>query len=903
MSELERCQQHSLQSFESDTPRIWVGDNGDGEYYLQAPGAYWGVAALELLCAPALDGHETVASVASHHRLLAGQIVRSLRSWENCGGLELRYIWGDGGRLRLVLVARALGQDLGAARASAAQILSGVTALFPGGYSFGPLSKPMPQDVTSWVEIERAEEERVPGPFVPPQIGFYYLVYPLGGGGTAWPRLPKLLAELDYPGFFSVALIPTRMTDLERRAIDYVETTMRYYSEPQQNLDYFGKQRTIPGDSGARDVYLSWQQFPERSGLLARIGVGGVQHEVSRLASLIGPVIAEGALGNPEKLPARFKTVTHLSKYDAYVTAPFGLVFSRLSHPVWERPPELAPITLERMRYFFSEEEAGGLFVLPVPDSHGVPGMPLSRPITARREHVRPDEPDKPGVVIGHELHYGETSSVVSVPLTAINRHVLVVGQPGSGKTTVVMTLSAGLWRDHGIPFLIIEPSTRQYRNFLTMEGLKDDVQVFVLGRDDLSPLRLNPLAPPPGVRQEVHASSVLASLKMSMPLSPPLPQLLEPALRRTYLLAGWEEDSTSADGLRPPTLRDLRDSFQAVFNDVDYQGEALNVGRAGRVRLESLLSGSRGRMIDTVESIDFGELLKKPVVLELADIKDPDDLAIVSSFILDQVRAYAEARRSTRGQLRHVTVIEEAHRLLSTGDARIVSSDDLNARAGLVRALAEAIAELRSVGEGFLLSSQRPSQLSPDAVANTGTRIIHRLDESDRERILNDFDASDLDRQVAARLGQGEAIMRTAEQHEPMVIRIQPASGVDTSEPTSDEIVSERMAATRDSVKKLLPYRLCTRGVCAAGCDPTIRSNGRRLALRVGDIAKKTWNDSGGTTDALKGIAELLVEASADDQVAYCGAVHLQVERMAFASNTTADIRPTIASAIRDAR
>jgi DNA helicase HerA-like ATPase len=902
VTELQPWGNQSLEVFESSSPRIWVGD-GD---YLDAVGSYWGVAALELLSVPALPNGETVASVATHHRMLAGQLVRSLRSWENRGGLELRYVWGTRGessRLRLVLVARAVGADLVSARASASQILSGMTGLFPSGYNFGPLTEPMPQDITAWAEIERAEEERVPGPFVPSDIEYYYLIYPLGGGGTAWPRLPKLLADLQHPGFFSVALIPTRMTEMERQAIDHIGTVMQYLSEPQQGYDYFGNQRTTPGDVGAHDVYLAWQQFPERSGLLARIGVAGAPHEVSRLASLIGPVIAEGAPDQHEKLPTRFKTVTTLNDYDAYVTANFGLVFSRLSHPVWNRPPEQAPITLERMRYFFSEEEAGGLFVLPVPDEHGVPGMALSRPVAARREHVRAADHDSSGVALGRELHYGQEASQVTLPLTAINRHVLVVGQPGSGKTTTVMTLLAELWREHHIPFLVIEPSTRQYRNFLTADGISEDVQVFVLGRDDLSPLRLNPLSPPPGVRQEVHASSVLASLKMSMPLSPPLPQLLEPALRRTYLMAGWEEDTTSADGLQPPTLRDLRDNFDVVFQDIDYQGEALNVGRAGRVRLDSLLSGSRGRMIDTVESTDFAKLLEQPVVIELADIKDPDDLAIVSSFILDQVRAIAEARRSTRGQLRHVTVIEEAHRLLSAGAARVVANDDLNARAGLVRALVDAIAELRSVGEGFVLSSQRPSQLSSDAVANTGTRILHRLDATDRDSILNDFDASDLDRQVAARLGQGEALMRTAEQHEPIAIRIQPANGVDSSEPTADEVVSERMATSREAMKHLLPYRLCTRDVCSSGCDPSVRSAGRKLGLLVGEKAKAAWNESGGSPTALKGIVDLLTRGAHSNQVSYCGAVHLKVEQKAFRIDDGTDIRRVIAQAIEDAR
>ena len=55
-----------------------------------------------------------------------------------------------------------------------------------------------------------------------------------------------------------------------------------------------------------------------------------------------------------------------------------------------------------------------------------------------------------------------------------------------------------------------------------------------MLGRDDVAPLRLNPLAPPPGVRRETHAGSLLASFKAALPLVAPQPQLLEQAIAST---------------------------------------------------------------------------------------------------------------------------------------------------------------------------------------------------------------------------------------------------------------------------------------------------------------------------------------------------------------------------------
>ena len=139
--------------------------------------------------------------------------------------------------------------------------------------------------------------------------------------------------------------------------------------------------------------------------------------------------------------------------------------------------------------------------MLPVPDAQGVPGFPRARRVAQRRAYIAPDIDDGPSVSLGEILHHGQPAGPLRLPLKAINRHVLTVGAPGSGKTTSVHTLLAELWREHHIPFLALEPAKTEYRSLLKAPGL-EQLQVICLGRDDLSPLRLNPLAPPPGVRR-----------------------------------------------------------------------------------------------------------------------------------------------------------------------------------------------------------------------------------------------------------------------------------------------------------------------------------------------------------------------------------------------------------------
>jgi DNA helicase HerA-like ATPase len=881
-------------------PPLWTGDGR----LLEAPGHFWGAAAVELVAAPTLRDGELPTAAASEHRQLASRIVRSLRPWQNAGSFELRYVWGDpriAGRLRVLLIGRALGRQLESARTWAAQMLENVTALFPAGYEFGPVQTALPDMIEAWAEIERVEEARLPGPFVPPGVAsYYYLVHPLGGSGAAWPGLPRVLADVARPGFLSIALVPTIMTDLERAAIDRICTLARHLSEPQPGYDFFGNQTTTPADAAARDLYAAWQHFPERTGVLARIGVATSRVDLARVASLVGSVIVDGAEELAAEAPTNFKIVADLTDYEAFQATALGLVFPRSRHEVWKLPENQAPISVERMPYFFSELEAGGLLVLPVPDEQGLPGMPRARVAASRREVISRGVTES-GLRLGTTVDRGRAGTAAVVPLSAVNRHTLIVGASGWGKTTTVLTMLAELWREHHIPFFVLEPTKTEYRSLLDSRGFAE-LRVICLGRDDIAPLRLNPLAPPPKVRREVHVNAVMAALKLALPLLPPLPQLLEEALDHTYELAGWDYDTRPEDGLAPPTLRSLLDTFEALFKQQGYVGEANNVGVALSVRLRSLLRGSRGRMLDTVESVEFTDLMSRPVVVEMDEISDNDDKLVLSALMLDRVRSAARARGSSGGQLQHVTVIEEAHRLLSGGIAGDKSSGD-NLRADAVGAFCDAISELRGYGEGFILSSQSPTALASGAVANTSVRILHLMESSDdREVMLRDLEGSPLDREVAARLAAGEALARWPGREEAELIKVQPADGVDSGRRISDDQVRAAMAAANDGVYELLPYSLCTRDMCLSGCQPRVRSTGHALAVELGAEARKHWSDAGEhKVQALEPIMSgIRSRAGAEPQLAYCTAVHLAVANSAFNFRGGIDIRPRLIQAVR---
>ena len=87
------------------------------------------------------------------------------------------------------------------------------------------------------------------------------------------------------------------------------------------------------------------------------------------------------------------------------------------------------------------------------------------------------------------------------------------------------------------------------------------------------------------------------------------------------------------------------------------------------KVRLSSLRLGTTGRFLEGGHQLDFGALLDGNAVLEIEDVGDDSDKAFLMGTVLIRLAEHLRManRSGLRGSagLRHLTVIEEAHRLL----------------------------------------------------------------------------------------------------------------------------------------------------------------------------------------------------------------------------------------------
>ena len=139
--------------------------------------------------------------------------------------------------------------------------------------------------------------------------------------------------------------------------------------------------------------------------------------------------------------------------------------------------------------------------------------------------------------------------------------------------------------------------------------------------------------------------------------------------------------------------------------------------------------------MLNTESSFPVDKLLRCPVVLELEDIGDDDVKAFIIGIFLVQLYD-TENFAGKRAELRHVLLIEEAHRLLQNVDTS-QSSEAANPRGKAVEFFCNMLAEIRAFGQGMIISDQMPTKLAPDVLKNTNIKITHRIvTQEDREAI-----------------------------------------------------------------------------------------------------------------------------------------------------------------------
>lgn len=450
-----------------------------------------------------------------------------------------------------------------------------------------------------------------------------------------------------------------------------------------------------------------------------------------------------------------------------------------LRHPVFALSPALLdqhpsfsvyPATVDATAALSGKELA---YSLNFPKK-SVPGLPVIECASFGRNVSTFDgtQPQQ-GLCIGKVFHMHREERIRTfLSKDSLASHTFVTGSTGAGKTnTVCRILDQAL--DQQVNFLVIEPAKGEYKD---VYGGREDVNVFGTNPEFTPLLRINPFSFPSGIHVLEHLDRLVEIFNVCWPMYAAMPAVLKDAVARSYEDCGWDlaasDNPYGADLF--PCFADVARNVREILDSSEYDAENKGAYKGSLLtRLNSLTNGLNGMMLSSNE-VDASVLFDANTVIDLSRIGSAETKSLLMGLLVLKLQEHRMAEKKGMNQpLRHLTVLEEAHNLLKRSSSSQGSeSGDLAGKS--VEIISNAIAEMRTYGEGFIIADQAPGLLDMAAIRNTNTKIIHRLpDLSDRELAGRAANLNDQQIVELARLPKGVAAIYQNDWVEPVLCKI----------------------------------------------------------------------------------------------------------------------------------
>lgn len=427
-----------------------------------------------------------------------------------------------------------------------------------------------------------------------------------------------------------------------------------------------------------------------------------------------------------------------------------------------------------------------------------VPGLRLIRNASRFATNppiVREKEQGGKPVNMGDVLDTGApTYQTYRLDLNQLVRHTLVAGTNGSGKTNTCKSL-LGKVQQEKIPFLVIEPAKTEYLDWALQENARraarkeKKIRIFApgyFGSSQVEKLHLNPFQPTAvegsWINIMPHLDRFKSALVSCMPMGDVLPLVMEETLYeyvneqmsvKKYSMNGCIsplEDVYMDDGsFLYPQVGGMIRTAAKIISTRGYAADVQNnIKAAVHTRIKALLLGWKKDLFNAPRSTDLTQVFEDEAVINLSYLSDDKDKALVMSILLIALWEYRESKynedkaykkQADANQLMHLTLIEEAHRLMP--DVREDGISGMNAQHSTAKMFSHMLSEIRALGEGMVIVDQVPTRLIPDAVKNTNLKIIHRLTAADDIRSVSTSMRLRPDQEaVIGALQPGEAIV-----------------------------------------------------------------------------------------------------------------------------------------------
>lgn len=402
-----------------------------------------------------------------------------------------------------------------------------------------------------------------------------------------------------------------------------------------------------------------------------------------------------------------------------------------------------------------------------------IPGLPILECAEFGRNIAKFDEEDVTDKVLhlGDIFHmYHKEDLPVNLRQNSLASHVFVTGSTGSGKSnTIYQLLNEG--RKNGLKFLVVEPAKGEYKHVF---GNHDDVSVYGTNPQLTPLLRLNPFSFPKEIHILEHLDRLVEIFNVCWPMYAAMPAVLKKSVEQSYQDCGWDLlDSSNTYGRLYPNFHDIADNIKTIIDSSEYDDENKGAYKGALLtRIESLTNGING-LIFSNDELTNEHLFDSNVIVDLSRVGSTETKSLLMGILVLKLQEYRMANGDMNAELKHITVLEEAHNLLKrTSTEQMAESANLLGKS--VEMLANAIAEMRTYGEGFIIADQAPGLMDLSVIRNTNTKIIMRLpDFSDRDLVGKSANLNDDQIIELAKLPKGVAAVYQNEWIQPVLCKV----------------------------------------------------------------------------------------------------------------------------------
>lgn len=402
-------------------------------------------------------------------------------------------------------------------------------------------------------------------------------------------------------------------------------------------------------------------------------------------------------------------------------------------------------------------------------------------------------------------------SGDIKLDIDSLNSHMFVAGSTGTGKSNTIYKLLEQITKvDSNINFMVVEPAKGEYKHAFYKHPYIH-TEVYGTNPKKSKLVKINPFSFPEDIHVLEHIDRIVEILNVCWPMYAAMPAILKNAVIKSYEKCGWDITNSYMPGkeIIYPCFADVLESINEILdssafsddNKGDYTGALCT-------RVESLTTGINGQIF-TSDELTNEELFDENVIIDLSRVGAVETKSLIMGILVMKLQEYRTSSELKPNQsLRHIMVLEEAHNLLKKTSTE-QSADSSNLVGKSVEMITNAIAEMRTYGEGFFIVDQAPNLLDTAAIRNTNTKIVLRLpEEQDREVVGKSMALSDEQILELSKLEKGCAAVYQNDWEEAVLCQFEQYHKNYTDHSLDDELFEYQYSGkvlTQSEMKKII--------------------------------------------------------------------------------------------------